>query len=89
MPQTLMRCLSFALVLTVGTTATIIEQLNAHSRHSFQGFHTFAKNLQAYASTRERLGLAVTFIASNTGDGYRREMVTVDLCAINPIRSDV
>jgi len=33
--------------------------------------------------------LAVTFIASNTGDGYRRETVTVDLCAINRIRSGV
>ena len=38
-------------------------------------------------STRERLGMAVTFLASNTDDGYRRETVTVDLCAINPIRS--
>jgi len=47
------------------------------------------ENLQAYASTCESLGLAVTFIASKPGDGYRRETVTVDLCAINPIRSGV
>jgi len=34
------RRLSFTLVLTVGTTATMIEQMNALSRHSCQGFHT-------------------------------------------------
>jgi len=27
-------------VLTVGTSATITEQMKARSRHSFQGFHT-------------------------------------------------
>jgi len=34
-----------------------------------------------HASTLESLGLAVTFIASKPGDGYRRETVTVDLFA--------
>jgi len=62
---------------------------NAFTRMGLHSVRRLIKSLQAYASTRESLGLAVTFIASKPDDGYRRETVTVDLCAINPIRSGV